>query len=59
MKDVLIIILLTVGTSFFSLANIYMWLLIRRLKAELKTVEEGEGELADVPIMDLLYEQEV
>ncbi len=58
MKDVLIITLLAVGTSFFSLANVYMWLLIRRVKAELKTIEETQGQIGDIPILDMLYGEE-
>ena len=57
MKDVLIITLLAVGTSFF-LANVYMWLLIRRIKAELKTIEETQSQIGDIPILDMLYGEE-
>ena len=59
MKDVLIITLLAVGTSFLSLGCVYMWLLIRRIKAELKTIEENQSQVGDIPILDMLYGEEV
>ncbi len=41
------------------MANVYMWLLIRRIKAELKTIEETQGQIGDIPILDMLYGEEV
>ena len=59
MEVVLVILFAMMGTTFMVLAHIYLWLLIRKGKAELKLMGDQEEVMGQVPILDYLYDQEV
>jgi len=59
MEVVLVILFAMMGTTFMALAHIYLWLLIRKAKAELRLMEDQEEVMGQVPILDYLYDQEV